>query len=727
MKTLFTSIALLCCYLATAQELKRAYFMTTAGNPKYLTYQQDTIEFSLNPKPIVMHSYDGGKTVMFSLGKYWLEVDTNQSNTIVLSPDQPNSNTLYALWKIEVAASPSSAGFTFSIKSALPGKNYYLNSANYEWLNLADTLDYSIGEGCYWQFFESSAHFNMNQLVHIGNFTFGPTSGTQKNPVQNPDSILFYDGEQFSLQPNTVGTYLWHWQLEKDADSSSYEITITNEQNEQYYVVREIDGACGLKTDSSRMFVGPKNRPVHKGWVPGFINLEEPMQIGLWTTSEPFDCNGCEYVDAIKISDKGMTCSTSNVKNPVTVAVSEFKSVNNTQQYFVHEAFQTLKAEKKIGFPNLKGRIVQDLAYRNIGSNEYYIYGDQQQINVLKRNPYFPSSNASYTYKSDGKHPINGASLNDSYLYIAYNDSIRLFSLFGLDNAKEGLLSQTYGGKQQLSAPVYNPISHQVFALNEQGYVVGFGQGLKNYLSPYVYPHNINVDSTELFVLPEKDTLTHLYFINSNDSLVRLLATANTIQIDGKPQAVTPKEIEWFRYQTKMLNYKSNVKHQEIVPINNGHVVKGAIGTDSTYVIMFIKDSLLKATKVSLYVGPKAAFPTFSNTDSLSVPLLNGTTSSLCNWILQDDSGNNLWGRGYPIVFYNEQSQSFAVETLASLSAFEKEASVYAYSFPLDSAKYSATLLNIEWQRAKGNIQNIKFGTPLDHLFQFYWMKNYSP
>ena len=719
--------------IAWAQTLEHTYFMTTVGNTNYLNYKGDTVVFEAVPKPIKVLSMNGGKTAAIALGDNWLKVDTTESYSVVLSSSQPGSNDPTVNWVIESVS--SGLGAVYTIKSTLPDTVCYLNSANYTSLNLSNQLGNG-APGCYWYFQKKSPQITINQLLHTGNFIFPPTGETT---ITNPDSILHFANETVNIQKRSSVYYDWNWHLDKDPNTKqpSYEIRITNLKNQQFYVIPNQNsiGSCGLDTSLYPLYSerGP-NVYLQSGWLPGLIEIGPGVPIGLWNSYYPFDCHGyCPQLNGLVFSESEFKCRSSNPKAEGPVGVSQFNLAPH-QQYYVGQPSSTLQATKNVDLKSIEGDIVQELNIRNLGTNKYYTYGNEKALHIVKRNPYFPNINDNATYRQKHKQPIFGASINNSYTYLINNDSLRLYSLFGMNEEARGLLKELYLGdlsQAETSAPVYNPVSHNVFLLENIGdnsYVCAYGQGLESNIPYYTDTNRLAASPLELFVVPENEVTTHLYYLTTKGSLVSLKVDAQKILSDGEPIPVTEKEIRWLRHQTKMLNYKNRVSLQNIVELKNGYAASGPIDLNSKYVLFFTQDSILGASQVTLYTGQNTAFPSFPNLTSIDTVVYNADTSlKMISWVIQNEEGNNLWTEGYPLITYDQSSNTFTVESLAKNSPLDSTSKVYSYEIPLDAPDNVAALFNLEWQNAKGNLSKLTKGSILELWYQFNWMINAHP
>jgi hypothetical protein len=726
----------------TSSLIRKSYFIRATGAPGYLNLSNNSIAFGPKPSAIEFHSNNGGKTALISLGNYWFKVDTSGPIALInLETTKPSYSDKTALFSIETVTSLAIYGVTYGIKCKLNGKNYYLNNANYSSLNFqqAESLKWPTnGAGLFWEFYVASPTFEQNQLLHQGSITYDTASPFQYNLISNPDSVLSYQNSGFAIEKESnINNYL-SWNLDTIPEgikfSQSFEIIITNEKNEKNYLTTKsgVGAGCdgnGLKLNNTPMYF-PN---IQSGWLECVIPTSNaPTYLALINQNIP-DAQKTKYNVTLGFCEKGggFACSTTEPIYPNNVTASLFSLKSSTKQYIPTKS-TSLQATKKANLPPIIGHITQELSYRSIGSNKYYFYGGEDTIYVARRNHFFPTLNTKDKYAWNGTQAIFGSSLHKSYFYLINNDSLRLYSLFGIDNSIQGLVSKTYigpiKGTLRMSAPVYNPISHSVYGIYNTGVVYGYSQGLNAPINPVstLKPKPIPDSKLELFVIPNNDTITYLYHLNNNNQLLKFIAYTKSIQPVGSPIPVFEREIRWLRHQTKMLNHEPTVPEQTLVPIRNGYAASGSIGSDSTYVLFFVQDSILGATNISLYKGPTAAFPSFPDHSTIS-EVSYGKTISMTNWVLQSSKGNNLWTEGSPLMFYDSKSRTFSVETLAKSSPLDDTSKVYTFTIPLSVTTSVAGLFNLEWQNAAGKVSNIQEGTPLHLWYQYNWMKSANP
>ncbi|MBL4709724.1 MAG: hypothetical protein JKY48_14925 [Flavobacteriales bacterium] len=730
--------------------VKKSFFLDAAGSPAngYLAVKDDSVGDYLTPTPVEFFSSDGGKTALISFGNYWLTVYTNRSPAVVVLEEKqgffPHFQDRY-LWSIERAISPTVYGATYGIKCRIDSVDYYLNNANYSSLDLqpADSLIWGTnGAGNFWHFHESTPELKKGNLVLYGREIRYPDGDYDGTTLAANSSVFKYSGGALTLESGTTSSGIWNWHLDRIANAvnptwpNNYAIRITNASNDQKYVVpgtipstnnESINETIEVLTVANENFaINSSNKKVNT-W-QSLQNLEPFGSDRLALSFFAVYINGTR--DSINQSinwrsSQGFSSLTSSNAHPndLTTAVFDHTFSSN---YFISSDMRTLQAKQRAtkSFPVCSGKVIQPLSYREVGSDKFYIYGSNEELYAIKNNKNFSNIFDTTIYHGNRTKPIRGASIHNSYMYLIHEDGLWLYTLFGIKNNYKGFVSQIDVGGYDASAPVYNPISHKVYVLYNQSnnnYVFEYGQGLDS-TDHYSYNDTINNHipkaPLELFVIPENEPKTKLYYQNIEGKLVSLQADANSIEIAGEPIDVSEREIRWLRYKTRLLNHHATTAGMSIVPIQNGYVASGAIGADSTYALFFINNSILQSTQASIYVGPNAAFPSFNH--HYRVPDVAYTnTMSFATWTVQDANGKNLWMEDSPLIFYDSTSQSFTVEALTKKSSFSDESSIYFYEIAMNQATTISKSFNLEWQKLAGKeVDKIKDGSPLHNWYQ---------
>ncbi|MBL4710491.1 MAG: hypothetical protein JKY48_18835, partial [Flavobacteriales bacterium] len=728
----------------TSSFVKKSYFINSAGDDEsFLSSNNSTIGYNRTPTPVEFHSSDVGNTALISIGDYWLGVNTSSSPAVVQFTRKGSIFPYFDdrfLWSVERATSPTTYGAIYGIKCNTNGVNYYLNNTNYISLDLllADSLVWGPNRtGPFWHFTESTPKFASGKLIKYDSTTFQNGANTT---VHTTAASLATYGDLIIIEPGTTAIGAWNWHLDKNSTHTNhYEIRITNVNNDQKYVVptniptpnhlldNETWGALAVADTALQCNLIKGWRKGEAGVPRGNLPILDSVALS-YVVEYPISIQqGIHFINQFSWS--------TNLRPFPPNQILKYLSLYLTTdtKYFISPITRTLQATQRDtnDYPAFSGKVVQPLSFREIGSDKFHIYGSNKELHVIKSNINFPNDHGHTTYNWNDTLPIWGASLLNSYMYLINKDYLWLYSLFGIKSNYKGYITSTYVGSYAASAPVYNPISHKVYVLFNDlsnNYVYGYGQSLNSQI-PYsdTILNHVPKAPFELFVIPEDDLITKLYYQNKEGKLVCLRDDAIKIEIDGEPIDVSEREIRWLRYKTQLLNYYATTAGMSIVPIQNGYAANGPMGTDSSYVLFFINDPLLKRTQASLYIGPNAAFPNFPNLDTVPAVAYNNTTS-MGKWTVQDAHGKSLWMEGYPLVFYNNTSRNFVIESLAKESDESDESKIYTYSIPVAGTSNTAGLFNLEWQKLAGKeVGKIKDGSPLHNWYQHFWMKNANP
>ncbi len=734
----------------TPAYVSNTYFLKAVGsNSNFIALKDNkTVRNSDEPTAVTFASNNGGKSSLILFDEYLLYLDTAGGNVeLQLLTQNPISTINYldflsdfALWQIEQATSPH--GTTYGIFCELNGQRYYLNNAYYDSLSIMNPTTQplawaNVGHGSweseFWHFVKGGFAYTRSSIVT--NYVYDNYCSAAYDGASFPPFVYTVDGSKVIMKAKNNLSGNWNWKLRPKGEGEA-EVFVSNLDNTGGYLVPSILPSSNYNSEKQAVELSLSDSPLARTTSTKIVSSWKTSWLPEVETGETFSARFDTEIKSPQISYmSGISWDTVSNQFFYTEckwegqggATYNYSNVVDTTYdiYYTNRSNITANQKNTTSYPELKGPIVQPLSYTEEGTDKFYIYGDTSALFVVKRNEANSASNETITYSGDTA-AIYGASVHKSYLYLLNESSLVLYSLFGIDDQPKGQVSLAplEASSAVFGSPVYNPMSHQIYGVNAAGIVYGYDQSFSSYPSPYTKGlAPMPAEPYELFVIPNSNPETYLYYKGVNDSLVRFEVTKqNKIEPNGKAVSVTEKELSWLRYKTQMLNYVPAISGMEIAPIENGYVATGPIGTDSTFALFFVQDPILQSAQVSLYIGESGALPDFS--DLSTIPAVNyNKKASMGNWTVVDANGNNLFFQGMPLVSYTKGI--FSIESLVKNSSDSDTTSVYTYSLKVKDANAVPETFNLEWQKTTGqSVDSLTKGSPLHLWYQFNWMKN---